>query len=236
MWQTKSVKDIKPFVPGVPYFVSNVSKEEENEENEISKSQQNKRGGIIAYTDNGDLFVVLQNVMSWSFPKGHFEIEKDRSILDTAIREFREETKYPGYIDPTRLTNKMVIAKKHVFYLFKMTPEEVDMLPIINRHNDHYNNYNSDDKDEVIESRWVNLSDFDTFRRKNQVNKTLSEFNIPRFLKLADLPTSSSFGKRKSVKRKSNTKKRKSVKRKSSSKRKSGVKKKKSIKRVNKKN
>jgi 8-oxo-dGTP pyrophosphatase MutT (NUDIX family) len=220
-WIAKDVKDIKPFIPGIPY----VSHKKE-EKKELSKSAQNKRGGIIAYTDNGDLFIVLQNVMTWSFPKGHFDSRLDHTLLDTAIREFREETNYPGIIDPNRLTQKMVIGKKHVFYLFKMSPEEVKMLPIIKNFNFH---------NEVLESRWVNLYDFDTFRRENQVNTTLSDFDILKFLNRANLssfspsPSSSSpsspsspsslssFGKnrksaKKSIKKKS-TKKRSTKKR-----------------------
>lgn len=236
-WLSKNVKDIKPFIPSVPYADED-DDQDENEEKKISKSEQNKRGGIIAYTDKGDLYVVLQNniLMTWSFPKGHFEIDKDHSILDTAIREFCEETKYPGYIDPARLTKKMVIAKKHVFYLFKMTPEEVKILPIIKHSLSRFNRRCN--KEEVIESRWINLSHFDTFRQENHVNKTISEFNIPRFLELADLSSSSasssssssSFGKNgKNGKRKKSTKKKSKYR--SIKKRKSGMKKSKRVKR-----
>ena len=224
-WLSKDIKDIKPFTPGIMYYNEEKEKEKDDKK-EISKNMGNKRGGIVAYTRDGDVFVVFQNVMTWSFPKGHFDSRRDKTVLDTAIREFREETGYSRKIDPSRLIHTMKICDKHTFYLFEMTKEEAKQIP---KKRDYF---------EVIDSAWVNLNDFDEFRTIHPVNKTISQFNISSFLKLTGLGLSSSLSSpslsfRPKKSRKSGGKKsiKKSGKKKSGTKKKkSGTKKKKSIK------
>ena len=95
----------------------------------------------------------------------------------------KRETKYPGEIDKERLTRKMKL--NNTFFLFEMTPEEVKKMPIINFNINNVKNQFM--KEEVIQSRWINLSELEHFVRKHKTNKTLSEFKIGYFLKLTGI-------------------------------------------------
>jgi len=165
-----------------------------------SKSLNGKKGGIIAYTQDKEVFIVLQNVFTWSFPKGHFETRLDESILDTAIREFKEETEYKGDIDPSRLVHKMKPLPDTTLFLLEMTPEEVKNIKLIDAQSKH---------NEVLQSGWVNILDLEYFKNTYPVNKTISNFNINRFIELSSTNTFS-FRKSRKTSRKSRKASRKS--------------------------
>ena len=153
-------------------------KSEEKEDGE-KKNLKVKKDGLVAYTEDGYLLIVYQNVLKWSFPKGHFDKKFDETILDTAIREFREETNYTGYIDPSRLVNKMRPSRDVTLFLLEITPDEVGNIELI----DGVNVCN----DEILQSMWIYIGDFETFRQSYFVNKTISNFNIKQFLLLSGL-------------------------------------------------
>jgi len=156
-----------------------------NIEKHGDKNLEGKRAGLVAYSDDGYLLLVYQNVHRWSFPKGHFDEKLDETLLDTAIREFREETNYKGYIDPSRITNKMKVPDVTLF-LLELTPEEIGNIELI----DGVNVKN----DEILQSSWININYLDYFRNTYVVNKTISNFNISQFLLLSGLnPLSFSF-------------------------------------------
>lgn len=142
--------------------------EEEIEEIEKKKKKKAKRAGVIAYKSNGDIFVILQNVLIWSFPKG--KIEGDEMSIDAASREFREESGYYGNIDLDE--DKYMTIDNTKYYLFYINPYNERLIPF----------HIMDDRKEVIKKRWENINDFDKFRKENVVNKAISDFNIHKFL------------------------------------------------------
>ena len=154
-----------------------------NKHNKNHKNLEGKRAGLVAYTEDGYLLVVYQNVNIWSFPKGHYDEKLDESLLDTALREFREETNYKEYIDPSRIINKMKTSPDTTLFLLEMTPEEVSNIELI----DGINVRN----DEILNSAWIHINYLDYFRNAFIVNKTISNFNIPHFLLLSRLNISS---------------------------------------------
>jgi 8-oxo-dGTP pyrophosphatase MutT (NUDIX family) len=179
----------------------------EEDKKEEDKKLEDKKAGLVVYTRDGFLLIVYQNVHKWSFPKGHFDKKLDKTILDTAIREFREETNYDGYINPSRLKNKMKTSRNTTLFLLEVTPEEVSDIKLI----DGVDIIN----DEILQSTWIHINDFEYFRNTYHVNNTISKFNIAHFLTLSNLDSNTlSFKLRKSSKasRKSSKASRKSSK------------------------
>jgi hypothetical protein len=92
---------------------------------------------------------------------------------------------------------------KTYLYLLEFTPEEVKQLKLID---DSVNTNN-----EILQSKWVYIGDFNKFRKSNPVNKTISDFNIEYFLELSGINISSqsqkidsfSFRKSRKISRKS---------------------------------
>ena len=160
------------------------------------KKLEDKKAGLVAYTRDGFLLIVYQNVHKWSFPKGHFDKRLDKTILDTAIREFREETNYEGHIDPSRLKNKMKTSSNTTLFLLEVSPEEVSNIKLIDGI-DVINN-------EILQSTWIPIDYLEYFRNAYNVNNTISKFNIPHFLSLSNLnPNTFSFKSKKSSRKSS---------------------------------
>lgn len=152
------VSDIKSFVP-----------------KEYLDKYDKKRGGIIPYTEDGYLFLVFQNVYKWSFPKGHFERDEDSGLLDTAIREFRQESGYKKHINEMSLLDKKMVIGNHHLYLLKVKMEDISL------------EITPESESEIIGKAWIHIKEFDSFRERYPVNATISKFNIETFKKLSGL-------------------------------------------------
>lgn len=152
--------------------------------NRLSPPRQNQRtrpppkSGIVAYTKKGELLVVYQNIKVWSFPKGHRK--KNESSMETAEREFREETSFPDdkeiILDeekkiPIRDTKGRNVEVN--LYLYKMNENEKQLV--------------SPDNNEVKELRWVHINDFENFAKENRVNRTILRFDLSEFTRLTGI-------------------------------------------------
>ena len=152
--------------------------------NRLSPPRQNQRtpppprSGIVAYTKRGELLVVYQNIKVWSFPKGHRK--KNESSMETAEREFTEETSFPDDKEITLDEEKKIPIRdtkgRNVevnLYLYKMNENEKQLV--------------APDNNEVKEIRWVHINDFENFAKENRVNRTILRFDLSEFTRLTGI-------------------------------------------------
>jgi 8-oxo-dGTP pyrophosphatase MutT (NUDIX family) len=107
--------------------------------------------GCICITENNKILLVKgRNSQKWSFPKGHRE-RWDRTPLDCALRELREET-------GLRLQDSAIGTKKYKaaeYFIFSL-PQEYRLLP--------------EDTKEVEEVGWFCFDDIHSLNKNVDVS------------------------------------------------------------------
>ena len=101
----------------------------------INENYNKHSAGGIVINNNGEIVLVKQGDVSWSFPKGH--LEKSETALEAAKREILEETgikdlflekELESYIrtsDAYTSNGIEVINKKITLFVFRTSQEEL---------------------------------------------------------------------------------------------------------------
>lgn len=117
------------------------------------KRKHTESAGIVLYNRNGEVLLVQQYGRSWSCPKGHLEYEEE--ILETALRELKEETGIPhqfikiekGMHSYTRDSRYGPPETKTIYLLPARLTQQMDNLAL-----------RSDEK-AITDYKWVNHYD-----------------------------------------------------------------------------
>ena len=122
-------------------------------------------GGIVQQEDNLLMVKVenLEGVITWTFPKGH--IEKGEKAPEAALREVEEETGYSCEI--VAPFDKVEYFFKRDGHLVKKTVTWFLMKPL--------RKTGVHDADEIIETRWVSLSEAETLAKYKSDKQLLSK-------------------------------------------------------------
>lgn len=116
--------------------------------------KDNSYGAIPIFKENGQYLILLvkHKAGHWAFPKGHPKVGE--SQLDTAKREFREETGLKGF----DVDEKASFVEHYAFeYENKLYDKKVVYYPIFAR--DKTVNIPEEFKDEILECRWLTFDE-----------------------------------------------------------------------------
>jgi ADP-ribose pyrophosphatase YjhB (NUDIX family) len=126
--------------------------------------QINQCGVILLNYDMSKLLVVFQKEsQKWGLPKGHMTKDemKSQGLLECAKRELYEETGvYLNFIKH-KMMGTLVLNDKF-FFVVKSLSEIKRPRPL--------------DNNEILKTKWINMSTICDFVRVNSCNSTLSKF------------------------------------------------------------
>ena len=139
-----------------------------NKFNSYKNKYLNIKPIIDSYDENDHKFCELQ----WGFPKGR--MNKNENSIESAIREFVEETNYPKHLI---CINKQIPYKEQyistdnqeyigVYFLAELSPDYTSHVPIINEHN-------IEQTIEINDIRWCSFYDAYKMFKKQTSKKGL---------------------------------------------------------------
>lgn len=112
-----------------------------------------KKAGVICFDNCGRHLLVKEKTSNkWGFPKG--SVEKNESLVDCALREFREETGYTLEKRQIFIGKTFKCHKCMYFIVYINTTDDAEnsLIP-------YTMSTENIDRDEIVDMFWVNLSD-----------------------------------------------------------------------------